>query len=218
MKFQSLKCPECGATLDVKFDLEFCFCMYCGSKIYINDENRKTYRYINDADVKRAETERIVRLKELELEEKDRVNKKILVILWLSVTAILGTLGIIGWTTDIEGLMMCLLLAMVVGPWGAIGLFATNKKKVRRVAGPEDVIITDKMADYESKNYSTVAMLFRSAGFINVTPIPLNDLNMLMGVKNGRVESVSIGGEDDFDEGDIFPRTSYVAIMYHSMK
>lgn len=123
MKIQSLKCPECEANLEIEEEREFCFCQYCGCKIIIQDENKKTYRHIDEADVKRAETERIVRLKELELEEKKRENKKVLIKIWLITTGVLGILGLIGLIADIESLGLCLMLAMCVGIWGAIGLF-----------------------------------------------------------------------------------------------
>ena len=219
MNIQSLKCPECGATLDIKPDMEFCFCMYCGCKIHISDEYKRTYRYINDAEVKRAETEHIVRLKELELEEKDRANKKFLVIVWLVSTAVLCVLGIIGWTIDVESLGMCLLLAMCVGLWGGVALFelGDKKKKARRVVGPNDVIITKNMANFQGKHYHTVRMLYITAGFEHVIDIPLNDLSIFTGAKRGKVTSVSIGGNDSVGEGDVFSKTDLVQIVYHSL-
>ncbi len=33
--------------------------------------------------------------------------------------------------------------------------------------------------------------------------------------KNGQVEAVTINGNDDFDEGEIFPKDSNVLITYH---
>lgn len=34
--------------------------------------------------------------------------------------------------------------------------------------------------------------------------------------KNGQVESVTINGSDEFEEGDVFPKVSNVLITYHS--
>ena len=58
-------------------------------------------------------------------------------------------------------------------------------------------------------------MLFRSAGFKNVNAVPLNDLNMFTMKNNGKVDSVSINGNEEFEEGDIFPKNSHVTITYH---
>lgn len=77
----NLKCPNCGGELQVQSDREFCFCQYCGTKILLSDENKKTininknvtYTTVNEADKLRAENER------LKLENdiyKERENEK----------------------------------------------------------------------------------------------------------------------------------------------
>lgn len=63
----NLKCPNCGGELQVQSDREFCFCQYCGTKILLSDENKKTininknvtYTTVNEADKLRAENERL---------------------------------------------------------------------------------------------------------------------------------------------------------------
>lgn len=61
-----LKCPRCGADLNVEEDREILYCEYCGAKIILTDENtftiNKTIHTIDDADITRAETERIVQM------------------------------------------------------------------------------------------------------------------------------------------------------------
>ena len=66
----NLKCPNCGGELQVQSDREFCFCQYCGTKILLSDENKKTINLnidqkitnhiIDDAEVIRAKTEDFV--------------------------------------------------------------------------------------------------------------------------------------------------------------
>ena len=75
VKFTSVKCPECGANLPIEEGREKIFCSYCGTPIIMTDENEYTYRHVDEAEVKRAETEQLVHLKELEMEEKDRKRK-----------------------------------------------------------------------------------------------------------------------------------------------
>lgn len=41
MKLITLKCPECGATLQLDQDRKECFCTYCGSKILLDEEIQK---------------------------------------------------------------------------------------------------------------------------------------------------------------------------------
>lgn len=76
IKLNSVKCPECGATLSIESGLATFFCTYCGAKIIATNENEYTYRLVDDAKVKQAETDRIVRMKELELEEREKYNTK----------------------------------------------------------------------------------------------------------------------------------------------
>lgn len=220
--FINLMCPQCNATLSVEEDREMLFCSYCGHKILLSDENKHTIHYIDDADIKRAETERIIQLKELEMEEKKRANKKIAVIIWLVITIVLGVLGIIGMLEYEEGLMMCLMLAMIVGIGGALGLFAfpaaNKEKKPTKVANEDEVQINDKLSYYREKHYETVCGLYSNAGFVNISTIPMHDLKLLEYKKNGLVKEITINGEDDFDKGDVFKKTDPVVIMYHSSK
>ena len=72
MKLKVLKCPECRANIEIEDGRNFCFCNYCGCKIILDDEKQETtinknvninkntthtQRYINDAEVIKAESE-----------------------------------------------------------------------------------------------------------------------------------------------------------------
>ena len=76
VQFISVKCPECGATLSVENDRKFAFCSYCGTKVIISNENEHIYRTIDEAGIKQAETDRIVKLRQLDMEEKAFFFKK----------------------------------------------------------------------------------------------------------------------------------------------
>ena len=73
IRFISIKCPECGASLEIEEGRKQAFCTYCGAKVLIYDENHHeyTYRTIDEASLLQAN----VRLKELEYEEKKRKSK-----------------------------------------------------------------------------------------------------------------------------------------------
>lgn len=213
----SIKCPECGADLSVEDGREFSFCSYCGTKVMLSNENEHIFRNIDEARIKEAETERMVLMRQLDMEEKSSVSKKLLVAIWILGTAVLFILGIIGLSIDNEGLGICMMLGMCVGMWGGLGLFGMNKKKkAKKYVGPNDVVITEAMEGYSDKNYNAAVHLFKGAGFTNVTALPLNDLNMFNQKKNGQVDSVTINGNDEFEEGDVFPKNSNVLITYHS--
>lgn len=95
IKLISVKCPECGASLDVEENRNQAFCTYCGTKILVNNENEHIYRHIDEAEVKRAETDRIIKLKAMELAEKDRETAEKTKLLKIKISLILAAVGII---------------------------------------------------------------------------------------------------------------------------
>lgn len=125
VKIYSVKCPECNASLPIEEGRTQMFCSYCGAKIIVHNENEYICRHIDEAELTQAETDRLVELKRLEMEEKQREkdearrkNKTILSI-------ILGVVGVvfiaIAYLTDFGfGFMMpgliCLIILMLM--WG----------------------------------------------------------------------------------------------------
>ena len=211
----AVKCPACGADISVESTREFSFCTYCGTKILMNNENEHIYRNIDEARIKEAETDRMIRLRELELEEKEnsRGRKSIFLAYGIALAFVL------------VGALICLAngaagaVGIMIGAYIALFTFIKSdekKKPKRKYVGSNEVAITESMEDYSEKNFNSVVLLFRGAGFANVTAIPLNDLTMFNQRKNGQVESVTINGSDEFEEGDIFPKNSNVLITYHS--
>ena len=95
MKVISLKCPECSASLSVEEGRDQLFCQYCGAKIILQNENERIYRRIDEADVKRSETERLIRLKELEMEAAKREDEKASKRLKVKISLALVVAGVI---------------------------------------------------------------------------------------------------------------------------
>lgn len=69
MKLINLKCPECNAQLKVDPSREFIYCEYCGTKILLDKEEKIT-RNIDEAEIRKAEAEERIRIKEIESDEK----------------------------------------------------------------------------------------------------------------------------------------------------
>lgn len=65
-----LKCPACGANLEIESDRKTAFCTYCGEKILVHNDNEYTYRHIDEARLREIE------LEERELEEKIKDKEK----------------------------------------------------------------------------------------------------------------------------------------------
>ena len=72
ISFISLKCPECGANLEVKEGYKHIFCSYCGAKIMICNENEHIIHYYDEAEIEKSHDKTILKLKEMELIEKRR--------------------------------------------------------------------------------------------------------------------------------------------------
>ena len=70
----SVKCPECGATLNIEEDRKQAFCTYCGAKVLLQNEHEYVYRHIDEAGIKKAETDQMVQLRIMELEERKRAD------------------------------------------------------------------------------------------------------------------------------------------------
>ena len=94
-KLISVKCPDCGQTLSIEENRTQAFCTYCGAKVLISNENEYVFRQVDEADIKKAETERIIRLREMELAEKNSSLRKVLTIIWLILSLILITIAVI---------------------------------------------------------------------------------------------------------------------------
>jgi DNA-directed RNA polymerase subunit RPC12/RpoP len=214
IQFISVKCPDCGAELSIDNSREFAFCSYCGAKVMVHNDNEHIYRNIDEARIKEAETERILRLRELELEEKEnnRGRKGILVAYGVALAfVIIGALICIATPAGAFGIMIGIYIALF-----AFMKSDDKKKKKSKYVSPSDAVITPQMLDCVGKNYNSVAMIFRSAGFTNVNPLPLGDLGMFNQRKNGQVETITINGSEEFDEGDVFPKSANILITYHS--
>ena len=65
------RCPGCGAMVQFDPGQKRATCNYCGSSVAVEDAEEHVTRNIDEADLKRAETEQLIRLKELELRERE---------------------------------------------------------------------------------------------------------------------------------------------------
>lgn len=213
----SVKCPECGADLseDVSGGRETVFCRYCGTKILLSNENEHIYRNIDEARIREAELERDLRIREMELEEREKLRGRKGQMVGYCV-ALLFTLGgalmaFLGMEAAALGIVIGMNIAMLVFT-KSIG----ESGRKRKTAGPGEVQISEPMRNCEGKDHNSICLLFRSAGFTNITEIPLNNLTVFNQKKNGKVESVTINGSDRFRGGETVSRDVPVLITYHS--
>ena len=218
IQFVTIRCPECGADLQIEEGRPHAFCTYCGAKVIIANDNEHIYRTIDEAGVKHAETERILRLRELELEEKEKLRSRKGILVAYAVALLFVIVGAIICIFSYAG-----AFGILIGLY--IGMFAFFKsddqekpRRKRKYQNPYDVAITDAMVWCSDKNYKSAAMMFESAGFTNVKAVPLKDLGVFNQRKDGLVDLITINGDEEFEEGDIYPKDANILITYHSCK
>ena len=138
IKLVSVKCPECGANLPIEEGRKQIFCSYCGASVIVTDENEHVYRHIDEAGIKNAETERLVRMRELDLAERSTNNRKLLTIIWLAVSAIMLIISVLMMTSDdgevgIIGILMIELTVGVVWGGGTLIFKHCPKKRTKNI-------------------------------------------------------------------------------------
>lgn len=214
--FVSANCPACGAVLaNVENDREFVFCSHCGSKVMMHNSNEYTYRQIDVAALKKAEMEQMIRLRELEIEEREKNRRRI------GYSIAFG----IALAFVLIGALMCLFGAYAGGAGVAIGiwiaLFAvmsvtTNgvKQQERNYERNGMIKVADSLFDYEGKDYRIIESGFVGLGFTNVKTVNLMDLTTGLIKKPGSVEEVIINGKP-LNGNQWFYQNAAIVITYH---
>lgn len=80
--------------------------------------------------------------------------------------------------------------------------------------GEDEVAMTKSASSYTYENYEDVQKELSELGFTNISTEVLYDIEIGI-TEEGEVESVSIEGNKEFEEGDIFKKDSAVVITYH---
>lgn len=222
--FNSIKCPECGANLEVEEGRKKIFCSYCGTQVLITDENEYTYRYVDEAGITRSENDTKVRMRELDLEERrfsmgSGVNQTLMII-WLALSLVILVLCIIKWAIQDDFLNGFLMLFYLGGPvigGGAYLIFKVipgkeAEKTIRRSGG---VRFPKNLEPFDDKNFETLRQALSNAGFYNIHCVNLHDLTIGLLQKPGKVESVTVDGERILTGGKYYMPDADVTITYH---
>ena len=187
MKAKTLKCPSCGAAIDVDIQgRDSVFCSYCGQQIQLDNEKREfTYnknvnvtktihkRYTDDADVIRAKNE---------ASNDSRDFKQLLIFFGIGF----------------------LIPALILG-----GLFLN-----KTISQAQGKISAGYYKDLIGEDYKTVEAHFKAAGFTNIELIDLDDSGVAFW-NDGKVTTISVGGDTDFESIDWFAPDTKVVISYH---
>ena len=196
MKLKTLKCPECNANIEIEENRKTCFCTYCGCSILIDDESTTinhnyTYTKRDEARIRSDERKEKIRLKELENEEKQKKREHT------------ETFLIVGL------LLFCMLFSLFM-----INFSSTDSHKLK----DNEIKMPCSVSDYKGEQYEEVIKELKDMGFYNVETAEKKDLVLGWITKDGEVYKVSINGDNDFDEGDRFPKDAKVVVTYHTYK
>jgi len=224
----TLTCPQCNATLTVDDGRNVCFCSYCGARVKMVNENEYVVRHVDEAEMKQAEVERDVRMRQLEIDERDtgfnqRV-KEVLFRLWVACIIAIALLCLYTafFTGENGGIHAILVLFYVGGPivgGGAFVLFKLipdkeNEKAMRAHGG---IRFPKGFEPFTEQHFETVLGALSSAGFNNVTAINKHD--MLLGVlqKPGKIERITVDGENVSIGGKYYSPSVPIVITYHGV-
>lgn len=223
IKFISVKCPECGANLPMEEGRTEMFCSYCGTKVIMSNDNEHIYRHIDEASIKKAEAEKEIRMRELDLVEKADAQwsglRKVLTVLWIILTLIILALCIVKWAVQDDFLNGFLMLFYLGGPvigGGGYLIFKIipDKEKDKAVSRSGGIRFPKSLEPFEGKNYEAFKSALESAGFYNIQCVNLHDVRLLRRLE-GRVESISVNGEKILTGGRVYMPNASITITYH---
>lgn len=220
----AVKCPSCGADLPVEEGREKIFCSFCGTPIVITNENEHIYRHIDEAGIKQAETDRMVRMRELDLEEKKAFEtngmQKTLIMIWLALSLVILAICIFKWAIQDDFATGFLMLVYMGGPvigGGAYLIFKLlpekqNEKTMKLNGG---IRFPKGLEPFSEKNVEHVANALKSVGFYNIECVNMHDLTIGLLQKPGKIDSITVNGERITSGGKIYMPEAYIVITYH---
>ena len=221
---RTFNCPSCGAEITLEVgNRDFGFCQYCGSKIML-DDYRITQRYVDEAQITQSENEKILRLRELEIQEanQSRINKltKPLTIIWLLLSLIILIICVVKWAFQDDFLNGFLMLFYLGGPvigGGAylIFKFIPGREQDRIALNSGGIKFPKSIEPFQEQNYLNVKTVLTNAGFRNITCINLHDVKIGLLQKTDTVETISVGGTNIMSGGRVYMPDTPIIITYH---
>ena len=223
----SVKCPDCGAQLSIEEGRNEAFCTYCGAKVLINNENEHIHRYIDEAGIKQAETDRVVRMRQMEIADEKRIASQKTATVKLIISLVLAVIGVL--MMVVGGLAGSasgdpdsgFYIVLIVGMFlliGSVGTWHSSRNQDDDDDFGDKIKVPSAIEGYEKKNYTAIEAILKGAGFTNIQSIALNDLTIGVIKKPGLVESISINGRSVTYGGTKFSKDAPIIISYHSFR
>lgn len=187
MKLRKFDCPYCGGTIDSDIEgRDFLFCSYCGQRIQLDDEKVEVTLNKNININKNTHYRYTDDAEIIKAKNNDKENKR-------------------GWIA----LIVCVIIAVGI-PFGMLAKFDIEKE----IAQKNGKVSAGFYRDLIDKDYKTVKAHFESAGFTNIELIDLDDAGIIVW-NDGKVETISVAGDTNFESSDWFEPDVKVVISYH---
>ena len=218
---KAIKCPSCGANLSYEEGREKMFCSFCGTAIVLTNENEHIYRHIDEAEIKQAETERMIRLKELEIEEaklkQSNIVRNVLIKIWIGAIIAVAIIGIILGLKGYGFITFMILIGFPVIGGGAYLIFKLiPEKEQEKHARAEGAVRFPKHLDpFTERNYSEVESVLKQAGFTNISCVNMHDLTFGIITKPGKIETIHVDNKEIFFGGKYYMPNVPIVIKYH---
>ncbi len=199
MLMRSIKCPECSGAISVDISgKEFVFCPYCGHQIEIHNPNRIEKIYTKNINVNKNfnnnNTNRlindadVIRAKNERLDTILRLGGAVIVIFFV-------VFGFVFMAIDEDKDER------------------QNKNDMQKAISEGKINVGENYAYFEGENYKTVIKQFEDMGFVNIEKLPIKDHNPFN--NTGKVKTISIGGDSNFDKYDCFSPEDRVVVSYY---
>lgn len=192
MKLHKLTCPNCSGTLDMDIakGTTSVFCPYCGQQFLLDDE-KKEYTINKNININKSIHNRYTDDAEvIKAINQEKENKRST---WVPLIAI------------------AILMIMSISCFLIPGLI---ERLTEQAAIDNGKISAGYYKDLLDEDYKTVEAHFIAAGFTNIELIDLNDSGLAFWT-DGKVKTISVGGDTSFDSYDYFYPDTKVVISYH---
>ena len=225
-------CPNCGASLKFEDDnRDFGFCQFCGAKIML-DDYRSTHRVVDEARIHEDETNRMIKMREMEMAEqewgelkqeysqKHKITIKVICVeiaciilsaIFIKFRDLSLTIGIIGYVG---------LFSTVIAVLATFAIDSENQEYIKNLTQAHfshKIIFNFEVGNYININYQMLQNRLTGLGFKNITLINLKDLNTKLFIKPDTVFTVTINGILP-KKGEWYDPNDEVVIKYHGMK
>ena len=217
----AIKCPNCGASLEISKDRKDCYCPYCGSTIVVDDGSYTvTHRIIDDAKIIKETAKAEALHKRYGLSTLAvRVILGIVVVLFITA-GVIGIVGAIRGDEDPFGPLLTLLIMVPIVVFSFLWLYSAyeNYQEQHAPLGKNQARLPISSELAESANVDDVVAQLRSSGFVNVGTVAVADINFITASyrKQGSIAKMIVAGDDEAEAGTVYPKDVSIILKYHS--